>query len=185
MKRQSGFTLIEALVTLAVAGVLISMAIPSFKTVIYNDRLVSQANDMLGAMTLARNQAITSTNNVTVCVSTDLATCTGTNWAQGWIVCQEPNSAATSTGCVTGMIVTRVFPTLSGNNTLTNTASNVSKITFTSSGGLLTGNTAIYFDLCDSRGASYGRAIYIYPAGQTRISQTIGKKIDGTTALTC
>jgi len=183
MKRQSGFTLIEALITLMVAGVLVGMAIPSFKSVIYNDRLVSQANDMLGAMTYARNLAITSTNNATVCVSTDLATCTGTNWAQGWIVCQEQDSA--TTGCGTGMKVVRVFPALSGNNTLTNTSSNATNFTFTPGGALLNITTGIYFDLCDSRGASYGRAIYIYPAGQTRISQTVGKQINGTTALTC
>ncbi|HEY3859805.1 MAG TPA: GspH/FimT family pseudopilin, partial [Gammaproteobacteria bacterium] len=122
MKRQIGFTLIEALVTLAVASVLVSMAIPSFKTVIQNDRLVSQSTDLLGALTYARNLAITSTDNATVCVSTDLATCTGTDWAQGWIVCQEKDSASTGCAAGTGMAVMRVFPALSGGNSLTNTS---------------------------------------------------------------
>ncbi|HEY4127447.1 MAG TPA: GspH/FimT family pseudopilin [Gammaproteobacteria bacterium] len=181
MKRQSGFTLVEALITLAVASILASMAIPSFKSVIQNDRLVSQSNDLLGAMTYARNLAITANVNATVCISSDLATCSGSNWALGWIVCQEADNA--STGCATGNSLARVFPALSGSNTLTN-ASNLKTLTFAPNGALTTGN-GLYFDLCDSRGAKYGRAIYIYPAGQARVSQTIGKQMNGTTDLTC
>lgn len=185
MKKQSGFTLTELLITLAAAGVLASMAVPSFKTSIQNGRLVTQANDMLATLVFARSEAVTINKNVTVCASTDQATCsTSAVWASGWIVCQEADSQATSVGCTTGSTKLRVHDAIVGNNTLTN-ASGLSSITFTPpSGGLTTGG-GLYFDICDSRGATYGRAVYIYPQGIARVSTTVGKQLDNSTALTC
>jgi type IV fimbrial biogenesis protein FimT len=184
MKKQSGFTLIELLVTLAAAGVLASMAIPSFKTSIQNGRLVTQANDMLASLVYARSMAVTINKNVTVCASTDQATCAGSAvWAKGWIVCQELDNQVTTVGCASGSSKLRVHDAIAGNNTLTN-ASNLNSITFTPSGALTTGSD-LYFDVCDSRGASYGHAIYIYPQGMARVSTTIGKQLKTTVAITC
>jgi type IV fimbrial biogenesis protein FimT len=183
MKQQSGFTLIELLVTLAVATLLISIAVPNFKTTIQNGRLVTVANDLLGALVLARSQAVTTAKRVTVCSSnTDQSACSNsTAWANGWIICQETDT--TTTDCTNGATILRVHEAINGANTLTN-GSNLKSITFTSTGALTTG-TGLYFDACDSRGASFGRAIYVYPSGQAKVSPTVGKKIDGTTALSC
>jgi type IV fimbrial biogenesis protein FimT len=185
MKKQSGFTLTELLITLAAAGVLASMAIPSFRTTIQNGRLVTQANDILGSLVYARSQAVTTARNITVCSSTDLSTCSTSNaWASGWIVCQEADAKTTSIGCATGSSVLRVHEALVGSNTLTN-GSSLKSITFAPPSGSLTTGTGLYFDVCDSRGASYGRAIYIYQQGIARVSTTIGKQLDTTTAITC
>jgi type IV fimbrial biogenesis protein FimT len=186
MKRQSGFTLMEVLFTMMVAGILVGLGVPSFKTSVQNNRLVSQANDLLGMLLYSRSQAVLSNDNVTVCASnntnTSTPSCSGTDWSKGWIVCQEASNG--NTGCASGYTVLRIESALSGGNSLTN-ASNLSKITFSpATGGLTTGNS-LYFDLCDSRGASYGRAIYVYSAGQARVSTTPGKQLDGITALTC
>jgi type IV fimbrial biogenesis protein FimT len=134
----------------------------------------------------ARSQAIITNDNVTVCASnntnTGTPTCSGTNWANGWIVCQEASNG--NTGCASGNTLLRVEAALTGSNTLTNT-SNLTQITYSPATGAPTGGGDFYFDLCDSRGASYGRAIYVYSAGQVRVSTTPGKKLDGSTALTC
>lgn len=176
----------EVLFTLMVAGILVGLGVPSFKTSVQNNRLVTQANDLLSMLLYARSQAILTNDNVTVCASnnTNTATpsCSGTNWASGWIVCQEATNG--NTGCATGYSLLRVEGALTGSNTLTNT-SNLSKVTFSPATGGLTTGASLYFDLCDSRGASFGRAIYVYSAGQARVSTTPGKKLDGTTALTC
>ena len=176
MKKQSGFTLIELLVTLAAAGVLASMAIPSFKTSIQNGRLVTQANDILASLSFARSQSVTTSKNVVVCSSTDQSTCSSSAaWASGWLICQPDCSAPTN--------ILRVHDAISGNNTLTN-ESGLNSITFTPTGSL-NGISGLYFDVCDSRGASYGRAVYVYPQGMARVSTTIGKKMDASTAITC
>jgi type IV fimbrial biogenesis protein FimT len=159
-----------------VAGILVGMAVPSFKTSVQNNRLVTQANDLLSMLLYARTEAITNNKTTVLCVSSDQATCTGgSHWEQGWLLCQPDCSASTN--------ILRVESALAGGNTLSN-ASNLSTITFSSATGSLTTNAKLYFDLCDTRGASYGRGIYIYAAGLARASSTPGKQLDGT-ALSC
>lgn len=186
MRKQSGFTLMEVLFTMMVAGILVGMAVPSFKTSVQNNRLVTQANDLLSMLLYARSEAITLNDTVTVCASnnTNTATpsCSGSNWANGWIVCQEATSG--NAGCASGYTVLRVEGALTGGNSLTNT-SNLTKITFSPATTAPTAGGNFYFDLCDSRGANYGRAIYVYATGQPRVSPTPGKLLDGATALTC
>jgi type IV fimbrial biogenesis protein FimT len=56
--RSRGFTLIELMVTIAVAAILIAIAVPSFKTLTVSNALTTTANDMVGALNLARMEAI-------------------------------------------------------------------------------------------------------------------------------
>lgn len=175
MRKQTGFTLMEVLFTLMVAGILVGVGAPSFKTSVQNSRLISQANDLLALLTYARSQAVLEAKTAVVCASNNQTSCSGSNWASGYLVCQPDCSVPAN--------ILRVQTALSGSNTLTNTSS-LSSITFSAAGALTTG-ASLYFDLCDSRRASYGRAIYVYPAGQARVSTTVGKLMDGTTALTC
>ena len=63
-----GFTLLEALVTIIIIGILAAIAIPSFQKFIYNSRLESLRGDLLAnAQTLeryyAQNHTFTNFNN--------------------------------------------------------------------------------------------------------------------------
>ncbi len=180
MRRQSGFSMIELLVTMTVAGLLMYIAIPSFLTAVRNDRLVSQANDLLGSLMYARSEAVNDNANVTVCASNDGATCSGTNWASGWIICQDQVTPTVVTDCSGTSTIVRVLPTLSGSNTLTNDGS-ASKVVFTSNGSV---SSQLNFALCDSRGATFGRSVYLYVNGIARTSPTVGQQVNST-AITC
>lgn len=56
--RQVGVTLIELLVTVAVAAVLMVIAVPSFKNVMLSNRLDTAANGVVGAIQVARMEAV-------------------------------------------------------------------------------------------------------------------------------
>jgi type IV fimbrial biogenesis protein FimT len=85
--RQSGFTLIELMVSLLVLSILFAAAVPSFREFTRNNRIVATQNDFVTAMSLARSEAIKQSRNVTLCSSADGQSCSGsTDWASGWIV---------------------------------------------------------------------------------------------------
>jgi type IV fimbrial biogenesis protein FimT len=67
MRKESGFTLMELLVTIAVAGVLAAVAVPSFFSVVNTNKLAAQSNELLTAIQYARSEAIRSNAKVTFC----------------------------------------------------------------------------------------------------------------------
>jgi type IV fimbrial biogenesis protein FimT len=94
LRKPAGFTLMELMVTIAVAGVLVAVATPNLRTFLQNNRLSSAANDMLRSFQIARSEAIKRQQNVVVCASANptLANPTCSYGAfSGWIVFQDSN----------------------------------------------------------------------------------------------
>ena len=78
--RPAGFTLPELLIVLAIAGVLLAAGMPSLRTYTQNQQLATTANAFLGALNLARSEAIRRGSRV------DLAPRDGVTWENGWVV---------------------------------------------------------------------------------------------------
>jgi type IV fimbrial biogenesis protein FimT len=137
MKKILGFTLVELLVTLTVAAILLASAVPAFRDMIQNNRIAVQANAMVGALNLARSEAVKRGVTVQVCKSSNGATCVAGagNWQIGWIVFSDINGNGVpdvGTGqCVAGEdCLLLVQEALGGNPTLSGPAA----VQYTASG---------------------------------------------------
>ncbi len=67
-KIQSGFTLIELMVALAVLGILLTVGLPSFQTMIVQQRLSSATNEVLSGIALTRSEAVKRNSNMRFCI---------------------------------------------------------------------------------------------------------------------
>ena len=82
-----GFTLIELMVTVAIATIMMGIAAPSIARMLNANRIQSAASALQGDMMYARTEAIKRGTPVSLCPSSDGATCLGANtWHSGWIV---------------------------------------------------------------------------------------------------
>jgi len=125
-RKMRGFTLFELMITLGVAGLILSLGVPNFIGMVQNNRAVSAANDLVTSLNLGRSEAIRRGSTISLCSSTDGATCSTSNdWSTGWIV-------RTSAG-----EVLRAWPQRSGGAGVLN--GNVSQIQFQSRGSLTPG----------------------------------------------
>ena len=97
---QRGFTLVELMVTMAIAVVLMMFAVPSFKSITLSNKLTTSANDMVSALNIARMEAIKRNSSTQFCSnsasansSDDLgAACgieTGAIWAMSGTVASQ------------------------------------------------------------------------------------------------
>ena len=87
MKKNSGFTLIELMITLFIVGILLAVGVPSLKTFMQSNMLVASTNELLSALHVARSEAIKLNTRVSICDSSNGTSCglTG-DWSNGWIV---------------------------------------------------------------------------------------------------
>jgi type IV fimbrial biogenesis protein FimT len=94
--KQSGFTLLELMIAIALLAVLLSFGIPNFRDFVRNARMAAAANDLLADMNFARSEAIKRRVPITLCKSDDAATCddSTTSEFRGWIVFVDDADAA-------------------------------------------------------------------------------------------
>lgn len=167
MKKNSGFTLLELLITLTLIGIVTAFAIPSMTEFSKNDRLTTNINSMIGHLAYARSEAVKLSQQVSMCVSnnTDTAnpSCTGGNWEDGWVVYIDADASGTFSA---GEQVIKAHGLLEGNNTLAPVGVG-NQITYDNR-GFLAGNTGS-LQLCDERSGPHGKTIRITTTGRVRL----------------
>ena len=85
MKQNSGFTLIELMITLAVLAIVFGIAMPSMSNLATKQRVSSQANEMMLSLAFARSEAVKLNRDVRVMPVTP----TANGWSDGWCVGPE------------------------------------------------------------------------------------------------
>jgi type IV fimbrial biogenesis protein FimT len=132
MKRQTGFSITELMVVVAIVAILLGIGVPSYRYITNSYRMSAEVNGLLGDLQYARSEAIKEGQPVTVCVSTNATGCAGTTtWQSGWIIYSNP---ANTTVPAAGSVL-RVQNAFGGSTPDTFTASNtVSAITYNREG---------------------------------------------------
>lgn len=90
-KNNSGFTLIEIMVAVAIVGIFASIALPSFSKLIESNRINTATNELISNLMLTKSEALKRRNTVTLCPSTTqnsaTPSCSGSSdYSTGWIV---------------------------------------------------------------------------------------------------
>jgi type IV fimbrial biogenesis protein FimT len=100
MTRSSrGFSLLELMIAITLLGILLGIAIPTFREITRNNSVTGAQNDLVTALNLARSEALRRNRRVTVCSSTDGETCGDeSSWNEGWIAFTDRTTPGTVDG---------------------------------------------------------------------------------------
>jgi type IV fimbrial biogenesis protein FimT len=146
-----GFTFIELVMTVAVMAVVITIGLPSFQSVIVSTRLSTYTNDMVGALNLARSEAVKRNKNVAI--ASDAA-----GWQNGWTVFVDEDGNGSLDY---NEEVIRKYDTVGQNISLKIPANLGSSITYQPSGRTTTTNS---FYFCSPAKQADFRRVVIFPS---------------------
>lgn len=168
--RARGFTLGELMVTVLIVMVVATLAGPSYQAIMRNARLTTQIHDFSSALHLARSEAVKRGYPVTVCPSTDQASCgaAGTRWEQGWIVFVDVDSDRTVDTLDAREALLRATPELHEGYTLRGSGAVASFVTANPKGELSGTGHVI---LCEDLSLDPSRAVLLSAVGRIAIAE--------------
>jgi len=93
---QSGLTLVELAVSLAIAAALMGLAVPSFARLLAEHRLGDEARRLSDAIFHARSEALKRNGPVVICASVPADPCGPTRlWHEGWLMFADSDADGT------------------------------------------------------------------------------------------
>jgi len=175
----AGFTLIELIIVVALAAIIMTLAVPSFQTMVANNRITAHTNELVMAINLARSEAVKGNVRVILCRSANPTAsppaCGGSanNWTTGWIVFASGDTNNTYQNGVDTLIrvaeAARIGIQIRTNGTSDN------NLEINSDGTTNEGGGTAAFAICDDRDGDgdfdeqWGRQIQVSPSGHVRL----------------
>jgi type IV fimbrial biogenesis protein FimT len=148
IKIQKGFTLIELMIVIAVIGIGLAIAVPSFRDMTAENCIITTANSMVSSLQYTRSEAAKINSSIRI---EEFGT-----WGDGWSIVNDSTNElirAIHTQC-TAVTVTE--------------AGGATSFVYDSDGFI---NSAGTFTICDDRAGKPGRQIDISATGRPGISK--------------
>lgn len=165
-----GFTMLELLVTLSLAAVLTSIAVPYLRDVMLSNQLTTYTNEIVLAANAARMEAIKRTAPVRI--SAVNASSAANEWGPGLVVYIDKINSGTFDKCAPTESPDadppecdeeiRTLPAVAGNQTI-DEPTGVSDFNFLANGAT---SVSVTFRICDGRVGETGRSVTIKASGQ-------------------
>lgn len=185
LRNSRGLTLVELMVTLAVLAILLSLAAPSFSSLLASTRMSSQTNEFMGTLNLARSEAVRRVQPVSLRASDS----DNYNYSKGWTVFPDADGdglALSGTNDADGKIL-REASAFNGTVAIRRVTRSAAPAPFTyttstdtdrmylvfTSRGAIKPTTAAFFKVCDSAIASVkGRIVQVNAVGKISLDST-------------
>jgi type IV fimbrial biogenesis protein FimT/type IV fimbrial biogenesis protein FimU len=139
--KNRGFSIVELMVAVAITGIILAIALPNLNVFIVKMRTENELSEMHRLLLTARNSAINTGLNTTVCPLDEDLACTD-NW--GNVISVFTNTTLTTTEMDANDVLIKVKDSVKEGDTLT--LSNAGAITYAPTGRTLSGtvNQLIY-----------------------------------------
>ncbi len=182
----AGLTLIELMVTIAIAAILLAIAVPNLQNLFINNRLVTASNSFVASLNTARSEAIRRGASVSLRRN---STTSGDWGSAGWTMFVDSDADGTLDSGETTLKIENALPSPL---TLYANANFVNFIRFLPSGQSNNFGTFVicHDGLLQQGGDARSRAIIVNATGRVRVAQDsngdgIPNKDDGNNVASC
>lgn len=162
----SGFTVIEMMIAIALLAVILTTAVPAMGRFFEQQRLTAASNHLVTHLQFARSEAIKRNNFVAACPSSDGLGCTGGNrWEDGWIVYLDPEKSGQPAHPAA------VLRVVQGSEGLLMSSGGRYRVRFTGSG--MAYGTNLTIRLCTPGNPEAARAVIVSNPGRVRATRDV------------
>ncbi|WP_353571733.1 GspH/FimT family pseudopilin [Candidatus Albibeggiatoa sp. nov. BB20] len=88
MNKQRAFTITELMITVAIVGILVSVALPSLRYSLINNRITAKTNQFVSVLNYARSESIIGRN---IKIQPLASQGKDNEWGAGWVVWDDAN----------------------------------------------------------------------------------------------
>jgi type IV fimbrial biogenesis protein FimT len=156
-----GYSLYELLMTLGLFALLMTLGLPSFGSIVANQRLRTDVNALLHAVHHARKESIARRRVVTICPTRDGTGCDPRDaWASGWLMYVDVDRNGRLSGAEPVLKSVEIQPG-------TRATANRNQFSLRSTRLRATNGTVIF---CDQKRRARTRALVVSYSGRPRVA---------------
>ena len=187
LKQQTGLTIIELMIAIAVLSIVLSIGVPSFERIMVTNQLAGQANNFISSINFARSEAVKRKQDIVICHTGPSNDCSGSDgYEDGWMVYVDIDRDASFDSGTETIIWSN--DELSSNLALTGDGNLQDEIVFRGSGRPEAGYNGS-LTLCKDNELTKSRVLVISLTGRVRVTELgpngIAEDSGGTEITSC